>query len=134
MAKPKGEIKNPIYATEVDFLYEIILKAAKAQDELRNFLEDLLTSSEIRMIKRRWHVANLLDEGKSIRAVAQEAGVGTDTVERIAKKLDEGKGGLTKALEAMRGRRQQVIKELTRRPKVIQKIAAVPWVFGVKAK
>lgn len=134
MAKPKEEVKNPIYQTEVDFLYEIILKTAKAKDELRTFLEDLLTSSEIRMIKRRWHVANLLDEGKSIRGVAQEAGVGTDTVERIAKRLEEGKGGLIRALEIMRGKRDQLRKKLKEKAKLIEKTTAVPLVFGARAR
>lgn len=133
MAKPKDEVKNPVYKTEVDFLYEIILKASRSLNELKFFLEDLLTSSEIRMIKRRWHVANLLDEGKSIREVAVEAGVGTDTVERIARRIEEGKGGLAKALEQVRGRRVQARKSLEKKTED-GKIFAKPWAFGTRAR
>lgn len=131
MSKPKDEVKDQIYKTEVDFLYEIILKAAKTQEELRLFLDDLLTSSEIRMIKRRWHIANLLDEGKSVREVAAEAGVGTDTVERIAKRLEEGKGGLARALEAVRSRRAQARKSLEKSEKE-EIVLPKSWVFGTK--
>jgi len=132
LAKPKDEVKDQIYNTEVDFLYEIILKAAKSADELKFFLEDLLTSSEIRMIKRRWYVANLLDEGKSVRQVAAEAGVGTDTVERIAKRIEEGKGGLAKALELVRGRRVQARKRLEK-GNTEEIVFPKPWAFGTKA-
>lgn len=134
MSKPKDEVKDQIYNTEVDFLYEIILKAAKIQDELKFFLEDLLTASEIRMIKRRWHVANLLDEGKSVRRVAQEAGVGTDTVERIARRIEEGKGGLAKALEHVRGKRTDVRKKLEAREEITLPIPSKTWVFGAKPR
>lgn len=132
MAKPKDEVKDKIYQTEVDFLYEVILKAAKVKDELRYFLEDLLTSSEVRMIKRRWHVANLLDEGKSIREVAVKAGVGTDTVERIARRIEQGKGGLARALELVRGRRTKASKGLEKGSKEV--VFPKPWVFGARTR
>lgn len=48
-------------------------------------LKELLTDSEIRMIKTRFLILNLLDEGKSIRSIAAEVGVGTDTVVRTAR-------------------------------------------------
>ena len=134
MSKPKNEVKDQIYTTEVDFLYQIILKAAKSANELKFFLEDLLTSSEIRMIKRRWHVANLLDEGKSVRQVAAEAGVGTDTVERIARRIEEGKGGLAKALEHVRRKRTDVRKKLEEREGIRVPVPSKTWVFGAKPR
>lgn len=52
-----------------------------------SILQELLTDSEVRMIKRRLTIIKLLQEGLSIRAIAEKARVGTDTVVRISKKI-----------------------------------------------
>lgn len=59
-------------------------------------LEELLTPSEVRMLKNRWRIIQLLKKGFSVRAIAAQLKVGTDTVVRTARmmenrKLDEGK-------------------------------------------
>jgi Trp operon repressor len=54
-----------------------------------DIIQQLLTESEWKMVKQRMVVARLLKSGKSIRDVASRAGVGTDTVVRVAKKLRE---------------------------------------------
>jgi uncharacterized protein YerC len=48
-------------------------------------LANLLTPSEIRMLKNRWQIILLLEQGLSIRRVAEQVKVGTDTVVRVAK-------------------------------------------------
>ena len=48
-------------------------------------LKELLTSSELRMLKNRYQIMNLLQEGFTIRQVAEKVRVGTDTVMRVAK-------------------------------------------------
>lgn len=50
-------------------------------------LFELLTESEVVMVKNRWRVISLLEEGVSVRKIAEEAKVGTDTVVRMAKLL-----------------------------------------------
>ncbi|MDO8570653.1 MAG: Trp family transcriptional regulator [Candidatus Daviesbacteria bacterium] len=50
-----------------------------------DLIKKLLTDSEWRMIKQRLHIINLLDDGLSIRQIADQAGVGTDTVVRVSK-------------------------------------------------
>src|SRR3989338_335768 len=50
-----------------------------------NILPELLTASEIRMLKNRWQIILALEEGLSIRSIAEEVGVGTDTVVRVAR-------------------------------------------------
>ncbi len=52
-------------------------------------IKELLTDSELRMVKNRLLVIKLLIEGLSIREVAKRAKVGTDTVMRILKKYEE---------------------------------------------
>lgn len=66
---------------------------AKPKQELKvevpeNLLKELLTESEIIMVKQRFLIINLLDNKLSIRAIAKKVGVGTDTVVRIMKKFE----------------------------------------------
>ena len=73
-------------------------------------LRDLLTPSEIRMLKNRYQVINLLNEGLSIRQIAEKVKVGTDTVGRVIR-MAEKKSFKEKA------------------PKVKIK-SSTPWIFG----
>ncbi len=78
-------------------------------------LENLLTPSELRMIQNRWEILNLLLDGLSIRKVAKEAHVGTDTVMRTSRMLEDE--SLRKALVSIRTKPQQ--------PELVN-----PWVIG----
>src|SRR3989344_3084054 len=98
MSKPKTEVDQKEYFKEIHFLYEII-NNLKNVEEIKPFLKDILTSSELRMLKRRWHIASLLFEGNDIRTVAMKSKTSTQTVSKIKKVLEEGHGGLTTAIE-----------------------------------
>lgn len=91
MAKPKTD-KNIKVPTEI--------------------LEYLLTSSEIRMLKNRWQIINLLEDGLSIRSIASEVSVGTDTVVRVARMIE----------------RKNLKKLLDKNIKSVQ--SKTPWIFG----
>lgn len=52
-------------------------------------IKELLTTSEIRMLKNRWQIVLMLQDGLSTRQIASRVGVGTDTVVRIARKIEE---------------------------------------------
>ncbi len=54
-------------------------------------LKELLTPSEWRMVKQRFLIINLLEEGLSIRKIAAQVKVGTDTVVRVARMMEKGK-------------------------------------------
>lgn len=116
MAKPQEEPHSKEYLREVEWFYQILFQTIQSPDFLKSFLKDLLTESELRMIQNRWRIARLLDEGKPIREVASEARVGTDTVERISKRVTGGTGGLQKALEMVR----EEVRKLERRKGVKQ--------------
>lgn len=73
----------------------------------------LLTDSEIRMVKQRYLILNLLQEGQTIRSIAEEVGVGTDTVVRTARLAE--KQNLKRVLKSDSRRR---IRSKT------------PWIFG----
>lgn len=70
-----------------------------------DILRQLLTPSEIRMLKNRFQIMNLLDEGFSIRKIAERIRVGTDTVVRVARMIE-------------------------RYPKVKKIKTTTPWIFG----
>lgn len=80
-----------------------------------NLIKELLTDSEWRMVKQRLHIINLLEEGLSVRKIAHEASVGTDTVIRVSKMLQ--KRNLKKIIKKNIGSERK-IKTNT------------PWIFG----
>lgn len=63
------------------------------------FFKDMLTRSELRMLKRRWHIANLILLGFDMRQIAKDSKTSTQTVSKIKHVLEEGQGGLRLALE-----------------------------------
>lgn len=52
-------------------------------------LKELLTPSEMRMLKNRYLIINYLQEGLSIRQISQKVKVGTDTVVRVARMMEK---------------------------------------------
>lgn len=83
----------------------------KNVEEVKLFIKDIHTRSELRMFKRRWHIANLLLEGHDIRTVAEKAKTSTQTVSRIKKVLEEGYGGLKMAIERVNAKTKQEDKK-----------------------
>ncbi|MDO8638858.1 MAG: Trp family transcriptional regulator [Candidatus Daviesbacteria bacterium] len=75
-------------------------------------LRELLTSSEIRMLKNRWQIINLLEDGLSIREIAGQVKVGTDTVVRVIKMVDKN---------SILSNREKGLKNIK---------SATPWIFG----
>lgn len=104
MSKPKVEITRESYLRDTDFLHKVMLQLRSAEG-LRAFLRDVLTPSELRMFKRRWYIACLLDEGYDVRQVAREAKVSTGTVMRVKSAIFQGRGGLRQALDLTRKER-----------------------------
>lgn len=80
-----------------------------------HILKQLLTPSEIRMLKNRWQIIQLLEDGLSIRKVAEKVAVGTDTVVRVSRMIE--KGGIRKTLEKQGIERRQFKSQ-------------TPWIFG----
>jgi len=78
-------------------------------------LAKLLTPSEIRMLKNRWQIIQHLEEGLSIRKVAGQVKVGTDTVVRVARMLENS--SLRKLLDQDRKKVRQIKNQ-------------TPWIFG----
>lgn len=103
MSKPKSEVDEETYFRDIHFLYEIF-NSLKSTREIKLFLRDILTRSELRMIKRRWHIANLLLDpfGYDIRWISRKSKTSTQTISRIKSILETGEGGLKLAVERVR--------------------------------
>jgi len=80
-----------------------------------NMLKKLLTPSEIRMLKNRWQIIQSLGTGHSIRKVAEEVNVGTDTVVRVIRMMENG--DLKKYLISEKKSTRQIKTQ-------------TPWIFG----
>lgn len=103
MGKPKEEIESEDYFKDIHFLYEIIFSFSKKED-FKIFLKDILTKSELRMLKRRWHIANLLYDGYDLRTVANMSMSSTSTVSRVKTILEGERGGLRLGIESFRAK------------------------------
>lgn len=75
-----------------------------------DILKELLTASEIRMLKNRWQIISLLKEGLSIRKIAAQVKVGTDTVVRTIRLVEE--------------------KNIFKKNKSKKIKTSTPWIFG----
>jgi len=74
---------------DVDALARALLTLQSPQ-EIRAFLDDLCTPSELRAFAERFRVARLLDEGHlSYRDISERTGASTTTVTRVARFLRE---------------------------------------------
>jgi len=82
----------------------------RGRDAMKRFLRDLLTESERVMLGRRIMIARRLISGATQRDIAAEMGVGTDTVWRIERWLNDQMPGYE---DAVRGLEKETAKRLT---------------------
>jgi TrpR-related protein YerC/YecD len=74
----------------------------RTPDELKRFLRDLCTLSELEALAHRWQTARLVDQGMAYHEIAHRVPTSTATVTRVAQWLRHGAGGYRLALERMR--------------------------------
>lgn len=98
MPKVKDNLQDSDFIKDVYFLYEII-SLMKDTDEIKKLLKDLLTPSELKMMKRRWSIACLLTDGYDIRMIAGKLKCGSGTIIRVKKSFESNFGGLKIAIE-----------------------------------
>ena len=80
------------------FLAKAFLKL-KTEQEVENFLRDILTIKELEEFANRLEMARLLKKGLPYKKIAQELKVSTTTVTRTAHWLRHGSGGYEKVLK-----------------------------------
>ena len=86
----------------IDDLADALAQVRNAA-EARALLADLCTPAEVHTLAERWHVAQLLDQGKlTYREIHEETGVSTTTIVRVARFLrQENEGGYRILLDRM---------------------------------
>ncbi len=85
---------------------ETLMKAfllLKSEQDVANFLRDLLTPAEIEEFANRLEIAQLLisDKEYSYQEIAKEVGTSTTTVTRVAQWLFSGSDGYRKVLSKL---------------------------------
>ena len=109
MGAAKRQARSAPYPVEpllgLDELADAIL-TLRTRGEIRRFLRDLCTLSELEAMAHRWRIAQLLDQGRlSYLEIAHEVGGSTATVTRVAHWLRHGADGYRLALERLRRKR-----------------------------
>ena len=75
------------------------LMCLRTRDEMRSFLLDLCTPSELEAIADRWRVVPLLLEDTPYREIHDRTAVSVTTIGRVARALTFGAGGYRIAAE-----------------------------------
>lgn len=102
--KQHSEEQKKALKTAAESLYKAFLTLENPA-EVRQFLLDLCTPSEIEAIVDRWWTASLLREGRSYRDISEITGVSVTTIGRVARYVNMGEGGYRLAL-----RREEALK------------------------
>lgn len=69
------------------------------QNDVASFMRDVATIAELSEMAKRWQAVILLEKNVPYRTIAQETGLSTTTVSRVAYWLNNGMGGYKKALK-----------------------------------
>ena len=108
--KQHSEKQQKALRAAADSLYKAFLTMDKPS-EVRQFLLDLCTPSELEAIVDRWWTASLLKEGRSYRDISEITGVSVTTIGRVARYLNMGEGGYRLALRREQAGTQQAEPE-----------------------
>ena len=83
---------------EIEELSEII-EMLKDRDKISQFLNDMLTESELVDLTKRWRILKMLKDGVSQREISKELGVSLCKVTRGSKILRNEKSIITQYLK-----------------------------------
>ena len=71
----------------------------RTEAEVRSFLRDLCTVSEIKAMAERWQVAQAVEQKIPYRTISKQTGASTATVTRVAHWVHHGMGGYRTVLD-----------------------------------
>lgn len=74
------------------------LSGMKDQDEIVNFMVEILTQSELETLSKRWRILNMLVQGETQRNIAKKLNVSLCKVTRGSKILKNKKSIISKYL------------------------------------
>jgi len=73
-------------------LWKAILKLERTS-ECAKFFRDLCTLEELRAMSERWQAVQKIAQNQPYRRIANDIGISTTTVARVAQWLNHGEGG-----------------------------------------
>lgn len=65
----------------------------KSEEEVKSFLEDLCSMTELMAMEQRFEVAKLLDKGLIYNAIMENTGASSAIISRVNRSLQYGAGG-----------------------------------------
>lgn len=95
-AKREERQKEDMY---MDDLIEVFQKVSQDKGLLKDFLKDILTPKEYKMLVVRWQIVKQLAKGLSQRQIADNLEISTATITRGSRELLDKAGGFTKVLK-----------------------------------
>jgi TrpR-related protein YerC/YecD len=75
------------------------LLSLKNEKDMLAFMRDLCTLEELTELSNRWEAVKMIEQNIPYREVAEDTGMSTTTVTRIAHWLKHGEDGYRKALK-----------------------------------
>lgn len=82
-------------------MYKAIL-TLQTEEEVKKFLEDLCSMTEIMAMEQRFEVAKLLSEGLIYNAIMEKTGASSAIISRVNRSLQYGAGGYDLAFGRMK--------------------------------
>ncbi len=82
-------------------LVDVLALAAQSKSLLDEFLDDLLTPTELDELSARWQIVKLLQRGVPQHDVAKETSTAVATVTRGAREMRNPKGGFRQVLSKL---------------------------------
>ena len=85
--------QNTIWKTSSNRALVLAISQLKNKREIRNYLRDLLTESEIKEFSARWQAARMLDRNVPYTKIVKDTGLSSTTVARVQRWLQQGSNG-----------------------------------------
>lgn len=92
--------QNQSFQKNLNQLCQALFKIDSKKD-LKNFLIDLCTTTELQAMSERLEVAKLISKKIPYRKISETTGLSTTTITRIATWIKDGNQGYNKALKKL---------------------------------
>jgi TrpR-related protein YerC/YecD len=85
----------------MDVFFQAVLNLENIE-ECYSFFEDVCTISELKSMSQRFHVAIMLDSGKTYSEICDKTKVSTATISRVNRALEYGADGYKTSLKRLK--------------------------------
>ena len=100
-------MKKDLNSEAVSMFYEAVL-CLETPEECRRFFADICTPNELLSISQRYHVATLLNDGRTYKDISEITQASTTTISRVNRLLSNSESGMEICFERLRAKKQGV--------------------------